>query len=179
MEATLTPKPSYGPRVNVRLIVLLSLVAAPFLWVAYMVVDQLVNHGVRDRGSYVEVDLKSLGNFAFNPVTDTLDAVPNEFRKLDGKRVVLEGEMFAPNEASDDVRQFELVYNIQKCCFGGPPKVQERVFARVPDGKHDVPNFQYAGIVRVTGTLHVRLRKGVDGAAVALYEMDVEHVESV
>jgi hypothetical protein len=177
MEATLSHKPMSGSRINVRLIVMLAVVATPFLYFAYVIARDMMTGGVIDRGSYAEVDLKSMGNFYFDATKDSVDSVPERFRRLDGKRVLLEGEMFAPNEAADDVRAFELVYNIAECCFGGPPKVQERVFVRVPAGKQGVPNYQYRGIVRVIGTLHVKAKKGVDGAVVALYEMDVESVE--
>jgi hypothetical protein len=177
MEATLTHKPSVGSRINVRLIVMLAVVATPFLYFAYVIARDMMTGGVINHGSYAEVDLKSMGNFYFDPTKDSLDSVPERFRQLDGKRVLLEGEMYAPNEAADDVRAFELVYNIAKCCFGGPPKVQERVFAMVPTGKAGVPNYQYRGLVRVTGKLHVKATKGVDGAVVALYTMDVESVE--
>jgi hypothetical protein len=179
MEATLSPQSSSASRVNLRLIVLLAVVAAPFLYFVFIIARDMITGGVIDHGTYKEVDLKSMGNFFFDPSKDTLDAVPERFRVLDGKRVLLEGEMFAPNEAADDVRAFELVYNIQKCCFGGPPKVQERVFARVPPSLQGVPNYQFRSPVKVIGTLHVKIRKGIDGVAVALYEMDVERVDPV
>ena len=53
--------------------------------------------------------------------------------------------------------QFQLVYSIVECCLGGPPKVQERVFAFVPPDKK-IPN--YTGRqVTVLGTLRVELQK--------------------
>jgi hypothetical protein len=68
-----------------------------------------------------------------------------------------------------------LVYNIQKCCFGGPPKVQERVFAKVPEKMH----MPYRSPVRVTGKLQVKAIKGVDGTVAAIYVMEVENAEPV
>jgi hypothetical protein len=178
--ASLSPKrPAASAPVNVRLIVLLALVAAPFLYFAFVMVRDMVTGGVISHGDYAEVDLKSMGNFYFDPSKDGIESVPERFRNLDGKRVMLEGEMFAPNEAADDVRRFELVYNIAKCCFGGPPKVQERVFAKVPEKMQGVPNYQYRSPVRVTGKLHVKIIKGTDGVVAALYTMDVENVEPV
>ena len=175
MELTLS-KPPVTSRVNVRLVVLMAVVAVPFLYFLFIIVRQAMTGGVIDRGTYVEVDLKSLGYFPFDEMKDTLDNVPQRWRELDGKRVMLEGEMWAPNEASDDVRNFELVYSIAKCCFGGPPKVQERVFVHVPNGKEGVPNYQYRGLVRVLGKLRVNLKKE-QGQATSLYEMDVESIE--
>ncbi len=176
MELTLS-KPPVTSRVNVRLVVLMSVVAVPFLYFLFIIVRQAVTGGVIDRGTYVEVDLKSLGYFPFDPAKDTLDNVPERWRQLDGKRVLLEGEMFTQDSASDRVRDFQLVYSIQKCCFGGPPKVQERVFVHVPD-EAGVPNYTYRGLVRVLGKLRVNLKKD-QGQASSLYEMDIESIEPV
>jgi len=173
--ATLSPKrPPAAAPVNFRLIVLLGLVAAPFLYFAFVMIRDAVTGGVISHGDYAAGDLKSMGNFYFNEARDDISAVPERFRNLDGKRVMLEGEMFAPNEAGDGVRRFELVYNIQKCCFGGPPKVQERVFAKVPADKQGIP---YRSPVRVTGQLHVKAIKNELGMVVALYTMDVENAD--
>lgn len=173
MDMALPMKSSLANRVNLRLLVLLAVISVPFLYFGYVIVNDAVTGGIRDRGDRVEVDLKRLGFFPFDPVNDTIENVPKDFRALNGKRVELVGEMWAPNEASNNVRQFELVYSIAKCCFGGPPKVQERVFVRVPDGQR-VP--YYRGDVRVVGTLRVDVKKDA-GTAVSLYTMDVERVE--
>src|SRR5205085_12481001 len=125
-------------------------------------------------GGYLEVDIKALGNFQFDASIGALSDVPQRWRELDGKRVILTGEIYAPTEASDKIHQFQLVYSIAKCCFGGPPKVQERVFAFVPKDM-DVPNLtnQFA---RVTGRLRLNVQK--DGGQVgSLYTLEVDRVE--
>lgn len=177
MDATLEYSPTraaarpLSERVNLRLIVFLVLVSLPFLWCLWLILDPRV---IVDKGDYYEVDLKGMGNFPFNAKRDTLDAVPPEVRALDGKKVRFEGEMYAPNEAASDVRGFQLVYSIVECCLGGPPKVQERVFAFVPEDKR-VPN--YTGRqVTCTGTLHVNVEK-MGGEAVSIFTMDVDKVE--
>ena len=151
------------------------MLAGPFLYAGYVFVNQAVTGGVTDRGEYVEVDLKSLGYFPFDAVKDTIDTVPARFRKLDGRRVVLEGEMYAPGAASNHIKDFQLVYSIQDCCFSGPPKVQERVFAAGKNGKK-LP--YYGGVVRVVGTLRVEVKKDL-GTATSVYTMDVESIEPV
>ena len=162
------------PRVNLRLVVLLALVAAPFLYFGYVILDQALHGGVTNRGSYYEVDLKSLGYFPFDAAKDDIDNVPAQWRQLDGKRVALQGEMYAPSGAGDKVDSFELVYSIQKCCFNGPPRVQERVYATA---KKDAAVRYYSQVVRVVGTLHVKAQKNEVGAVEKLYEMDVESVD--
>jgi hypothetical protein len=162
------------PRVSLRLVVVLALLAAPFLYFGYVILDQSLHGGVTNRGSYYEVDLKSLGYFPFDANKDGIDNVPAQWRQLDGKRVALQGEMYAATGAGDHVDAFELVYSIQKCCFNGPPRVQERVYATA--GKNATVNY-YPQIVRVVGTLHVTARRNEVGAIEKLYELDVESVD--
>ncbi len=175
MDATLeysTARPAtrpLGERVNLRLIGFLVLVSLPFLWCLWLILDQRM---IVDRGDYYAVDLKAMGNFPFNDETDTLDAVPSEVLGLDGKKVMFEGEMYAP-QATSQVDEFQLVYSIVECCLDGPPKVQERVFAFAPEGK---PVRNYTGRqVTCVGTLRVGVEK-IDGKTVSVFTMDVDEV---
>jgi hypothetical protein len=170
------PLPPQRRRVSLRLVVLLALVSAPFVYFGYVIVDQALTKGVVDRGSYYDVDLKSLGYFPFDAAKDGLNDIPERWRALDGKRVALVGEMYTGGSAAPKVDGFELVYSIQKCCFGGPPKVQERVFARVPNnGKVN----HYSGLVRVVGLLHVDAKRDETGQIVSIYQLDIESVDPV
>jgi hypothetical protein len=167
--------PARRPRVNLRLVVLLGILALPFLYFGYVIIDQAVTGGVSKSGDVYNVDLKSLGSFPFDPNQDEDGSIPQRWRDLNGKKVALVGEMYAGASAAPKVPAFQLVYSIQKCCFGGPPRVQERVFVKAPPG-NPVPFYWQP--VRVVGTLHVGARK-VDGQVVSVFEMDVERVEPV
>jgi len=164
---------SRKPRINFRLMALLAVVSLPFLYFGYVIVDQALTGGIKDRGDHLEVDLKSMGQFPFDPVQDDVNGVPEQWRKLDGKKVALVGEMYAGGSAAPSVPAFQLVYSIQKCCFGGPPRVQERVFVKAPPGK-TVPFYWQP--VRVVGTLHVDAKR-VEGQVVSVFDMDVDKVE--
>jgi len=169
--------PARRPRVNLRLVVLLGMAALPFLYFAYVIVDQAMTGGVKDRGGYYEVDLKSLGQFPFDADQDDKSNIPERWRKLDGKKVALVGEMYVGMSAAPKVQGFELVYSIQKCCFGGPPRVQERVFVKAPPGK---PVPFYWQPVRVVGTLHVDAKRAdAQGPVVSVFQMDVDSLEPV
>src|SRR5688500_1935279 len=85
--------------INVRLVVLLAVIALPFIYFGYVIVDQAVSGGIKDRGSYLEVDLKTLGSFPFDSVQDDINSVPKKWRDLDGKKVMLSGEMYAGGSA--------------------------------------------------------------------------------
>jgi hypothetical protein len=167
------PAVPWRERINLRLVVLLGIPLLAFGWVTYVIVDQVRTGGIKDYGSYFQVDLKSLGSFTFDELRGTLDDVPPQYRALDGKRVLLEGEMYNPYGGAK-VNEFQLVYSIQKCCFGGPPKVQERVFARTPNHRdgvtyHSIP-------VRVLGTLHVKLERQDNGKIGSVFTLDVEEL---
>ncbi len=169
---TQTP-PRMARRINLRLwlfvAVALVIVGAP----AYIYVREILTQGVQKHGEYYTVDLKAMGNFPFDELSGKLSDVPEVYRKLDGKRVVFEGQMYADDAAGPEVNHFQLVYSIAKCCFGGPPQVQERVFAKVPNGGKVG---YYPDLARVTGILHVRTQLD-QGRIISLYDMDVEKVE--
>ena len=181
MSTTMTPEPvqyaapSRKKKLNVRLIVFLAVVIAPFAWFTYVFLNQTLTGGIIHHGTYTSVDLKAMGNFPFDGVNGQLTDIPERYRNLDGKKVELEGFMWAGNSASSEVNRFEFVYNISKCCFNGPPLVQERVFAGVPNNGA-VP--YYDSLCRLTGTLHVRVIK--DGGKIqALYLLEVEQIQPV
>jgi hypothetical protein len=178
MDATLdytNVRPTRRPlseRLNLRLLVFLALVAIPFVWCLWLIMDPRT---IVNRGDYYDVDLKAMGNFPMDPRRDTEEVIPKEVRELNGKKVRFEGEMYAPGQASNRVHEFQLVYSIVECCLGGPPKVQERVFAFVPDTKR-VKNYT-GGQVTVVGTLRVELKRDPQGEAVSVFTMDVDDVQ--
>lgn len=174
METTI--KAPLRERLNIRLFVFLALVSLPFIYFLYIFIDQTVSGGIKNHAGYAEVDLKSLGNFPFDDTHDTEAAIPAQFRELNGKKVLLEGVMWAGGSSAAEVKRFELVYSVQLCCFNGPPRVQERVYVTVPDSIK-VRNYTYAGPIRVLGKLHVGVKKTDTGVTAAIYEMDVESVE--
>ena len=77
--------------------------------------------------------------------------------------------------AGRQLRDFQFVYNVQLCCFNGPPLVQERVFARVPKGGQIPYSSEFT---KLTGILHVKVEKQ-DGVIVSVYTMDVESAEPI
>jgi len=170
-------RPRGRRKINFRLIAFLAVAAAPFAWFLYVFLDSTLTGGIHQYKDYAAVDLKSLGNFPFNDMTGTIQDVPPRWRALNGKRIELKGFIFAGWSAGPTVQDFEFVYNIQKCCFGGPPQVQERVFAHVPDSAPPAPNDSY-DMMRLVGILHVNAEKDPQtGKVNKLYTLDVEKVE--
>jgi hypothetical protein len=139
----------------------------------YAWISTLVTGGVSRRGDLLVVDLKAMSNFQMDQNAGTTNDIPQRYRSLDGKRVLLTGQMWDPYEAGGQIQNFTLVYSIMNCCFNGPPKVQCLVQASVPPTRRAA--FTNA-FVNVIGTLHVGVQSA-EGHVQSIYRMDVERVD--
>jgi hypothetical protein len=162
-------------RINFRMILFVGLIVFLLGTPFYIYMDSVLSGGIKDRGSYLEVDLKAMSNFPFDQVNGTINDVPKQWRALDGKRVMVEGEMWSPSSAAPELSQFQVVYSIAKCCFNGPAQIQHFVNAKVKNGR--IP-YRY-GLVRFVGTLHVNVERGRDGKIISVYSLDVDQAEPI
>jgi hypothetical protein len=171
------PRPlTLAERINPRMIAfcvtILIIVGYPF----YIWLQATLSHGIINHGDYSEVDLKAMSSFEMDQELGTLNDVPARWRGLDGKKVMLIGQPWAPhNAANGGVGAFQLCYSISQCCFKGPPKVQHFVDCRSPDANNgmDLPD---TPMIRVFGTLHVNVIRG-EGKVQSLYQLDVSNME--
>ena len=139
----------------------------------YTALEAAITHGISRRGDLLVVNMKQMSDFNLDQINGQTQDIPKAYRQLDGQRVMLAGEMWAPDTASGAVSRFQLCYSISNCCFNGPPRVQHFVKATVEPG-HEV---EYEpGVVGVIGTLHVGVERA-GGAVASVYRMDVEKVE--
>lgn len=60
--------------------------------------------------------------------------VPESARAIDGHDVLLKGYMY-PGKQQHGIRQFLLVRDQGDCCFGGNPKITDRVLVHLEDDK--------------------------------------------
>ena len=172
MEATMTHAP-LGSRINFRMIAFAGIVLFLLGWPVYTFLSESLTGGIHKHGDLKEVDLKALGFFEIDPATATLKDVPEKYRALDGQKVKLSGEVFSPFAAKGKITEFTLVYSIQKCCFNGPPKVQERVFATVASDKK--VEYEGDGYHDVVGTLHVTMKRDPKTKELTeVYHIDVD-----
>jgi hypothetical protein len=150
-----------------------GVLAVLLAWLGYAYLHLFTTAGMEAHGIYPHVNLKEMGNFRFDETRGTVNDVPTLYRDLDGHKVQLVGQMYVDDTAALAVDHFQLVYSIQNCCFGGPPRVQERVFAHVAGARVGVVD----GLARVVGILHVRaVAQG--GRVTSLYDLDVQTVEA-
>jgi len=156
-------------RVAIFAVLLLSIVGTP----AYVYLKAATSGGISQRGDLMEVDIYAMSNFEFDQLDGVTADVPKRYRDLDGKRVLLCGEMWAPHSAAGQVDGFDLVYSIGKCCLGGPPKVQHFIKCKVQ--KHGSVDYR-GGQVNVIGILHVNVERD-DGRVQSVYRLDVERVD--
>ena len=181
-QTTTTPVMGYGVRpplarrINWRMLTIVAVLATLVGFPVYTFVKAQSNGGIEHTAQGELVDLKALGNFPFNDTTGTLADVPAQFRALDGKAVILDGFCFGPNSAAGGATQFQFVYNVSKCCNGGPPLVQERVFATAAGDGAQVPD-QFT-MARISGILHVNVVKA-DGKVQAVFTMDVKRLDVI
>jgi len=160
-------------KITLRLFLFIAVIASPFIWATYAGARLLLNGGIEDMGSYKKVDLKALGYFNFDNMTGTIDNVPARYRNLDGQKVALEGFMYSDSGAVR-LHDFQFVFNVQICCFKGPPLVQERVYA------HCSRALPYVGTYcRLIGTLHVKIEKNEVGTITSVYTMDVDQWQQI
>jgi len=177
MELDYQVKPSLRQRFNWRLIVFIGVFALIFGSFFYVFASSVVTGGISHRNGYAEVDLKAMGQFPFDDTNGLLTDVPKRFRALDGERVLLRGKMWAPYSAGRATR-FEFVYDVAKCCFNGPPRVQERVYVNVPQGMSPVEVMGATDLMECTGKLHVRLQRNPEGTVTSVYDMELENIKS-
>ena len=164
-------------RFNWRIAVFAGLMLFLIGWPAYTYLEEVITGGVHDRGAFKEVDLKAMSSFDMDQHYAKLDDIPPQFRALEGKNVLMTGEMWAPADAGDGtLSYFQLVYSKTKCCFSGPPLAQHFVDGNVTKG---VAAYYYDVPVKVWGKLHVFVRKDETGTIKSIYHVEVKKVEPI
>ena len=183
MEVEYAIKPSLGKKLgpalkNWRLLAFVGFFLVIFGSMGYMILSDKINNGIHVRGGVAEVNLKALGQFPFDDQNGKVTDVPKDFRALDGKKVALQGFMVVMNSAGNTATECQLVWNVQKCCFGGPPLVQERVYLFAPSDRK-MTRYDMYTLVNVTGTLKVKVDKNSTGTVTSVYTMVPDSVTPV
>jgi hypothetical protein len=166
-------------RVNFRILGFIAIFALLLGFPLYTYLDMALSGGLKNRGDYYEVDLKAMSTFNFDQVQGRLEDVPPQWRELNGKTVVMEGEIAPGGQQADGVgAKFDLVYSVAKCCFTGEPQIQHFVKVTVP-ATADV-KISRDGVIRVKGQLKVDVTRDADtGKINGVYHVLASDVKSI
>ena len=98
---------------------------------------------------------------------DPPDAVPDSARALDGRQVLLKGYMY-PGKQQRGIAQFLLVRDQGDCCFGGNPKITDRVLVQLRDPDHPEGIAFTNRLTKIAGRFVVRPMgaPGLDGGVI-------------
>jgi hypothetical protein len=179
---TTTAQPYSAPRINFRILAFVGIFGLLLALPIYWWLEAEITGGIRQRGEFLEVDLKAMSSFTFDQNFGKVDDIPEKWRNLDGKRVILHGEM-APGGTSvrGDGQYFQLVYSVEKCCFSGPPQIQHFVQASIPfDRLKILESFAQryrGGPIEVRGTLRVDVERDETDKITGVYHLDVEEMK--
>jgi hypothetical protein len=173
------PKRPLGERFNLRLIGFIAIFAVLLGVPFYLYVDAALSGGVKDKGDYYDVDLKAMSTFPFDQQNGRLEDVPARWRALDGKTIVMRGEVAPGSTSATGVDQkFDLVYSVAKCCFTGEPQIQHFIKVTVPpDAKMNVTT---GGALQVKGVLKVDVVRDPElNKVTAVYHVNASELESL
>jgi hypothetical protein len=95
-------------------------------------------------------------------------AVPDTARAADGRDVLLKGYMY-PGKQTEGIRQFLLVRDQGDCCFGGNPKITDRVLVTLAEPA--VVEFT-PRLVKIAGRFHVRPAGAPEIGGGVLYHLE-------
>jgi hypothetical protein len=89
-------------------------------------------------------------------------------RDFDGQRVFIKGYVLAGNRTKG-IRTFILVRDQGDCCFGGNPKLTDRILVQLKDGE----TFNYTDrLQKLAGRFQVKPGQAVDVAGDVVYQLD-------
>jgi hypothetical protein len=126
--------------------------------------EERTPHPAPKEGEVIELDIKQLGNFEYDPQTG--GGVPDDVLRLSGTKLRTRGFMI-PLTAAERVSEFVLVVDLAGCCFGQPPGVQHMILVKTPEGK----TVRYFGDeIIVEGVLTVEEKREED-YTIGLFEM--------
>jgi hypothetical protein len=94
--------------------------------------------------------------------------VPLSAEELHGQRVFIKGYVLAGNR-TDGIRTFVLVRDQGDCCFGGNPKLTDRILVQLKGGQA----FTYSDkLQKLAGRFQIRPGQAVDVTGNVVYQLD-------
>ena len=103
------------------------------------------------------------------------EVVPRSAFALEGKKVFVKGYIF-PGRDSTGIKRFLLVRDQGDCCFGGNPKVTDRIQVTLVDPLRLTYD---TGLQKLAGTFHVAPTQAADavGGGGVFYHLTADHLD--
>jgi hypothetical protein len=100
---------------------------------------------------------------------DPPTAIPESATELNGKDVLLKGYMY-PGSRQRGITEFVLCRDQGDCCFGGDPKLTDRVLVRIADPKKAIDYTQ--SLVKIAGRFRVEPAGAPELGGGVIYHID-------
>jgi hypothetical protein len=102
-------------------------------------------------------------------------AVPPSALSLEGKKVFIKGYVY-PGRMTSGIQEFLLVRDRGECCFGGNPKITDRIQVSLVEPLHLTYETR---LFKLGGTFHVEARPStIDGAQGGVfYHLKADHLQ--
>jgi hypothetical protein len=149
------------PLAKAGLLMSIAFLIAGFGWLSY-------SYAVEVPDGYLRV---SYGELQPGP-DDPADRVPPSALDLDGKRIFIKGYVY-PGKQTDGIETFLLCRDRGDCCFGGNPKITDRIVVKLVNDRRLTfkPTLQKVG-----GTFHVERGTAVDAGGAVLYRLEADYL---
>lgn len=133
-----------------------------FAWLSYVYSVEVPEGYARISYEDLQPDLDK----SRKPVPDTAVA-------LDGKNVFIKGYVY-PGRDSEGIREFLLVRDQGDCCFGGQPKITDRIQVKLADPER--LTFR-SSLHKLAGTFRIKqAEKAVDAGGGVIYFLEEAHL---
>ena len=102
--------------------------------------------------------------------------VPATALELDGQKVFLKGYVF-PHDLrgqTEGIKEFTLVRDKGQCCFGGNPKLTDKIRVRL---QGNLQLTYSTRVQRLAGTFRVRPAPTTSGLVEAIYQLEADHLQ--
>jgi hypothetical protein len=99
---------------------------------------------------------------------------PPSVAALDGQKIFIKGYVYPGSKNMDNIRQFILCRDKGDCCFGGNPKLTDRILVTLNGGLR----LSYSQkLFRVAGTFHLRPAEAQGLAGGVIYHLDADYLK--
>ena len=101
------------------------------------------------------------------------ELIPASAKSLEGKHIFIKGYVY-PGQQTSGITQFLLVRDQGSCCFGGNPKVTDRIQVKLKDPL--TLTFE-TRLFKLAGVFHVEEAKAADATGAVYYHLEATHLE--